>query len=564
MRRDAHLPNGRATLGGLVHDAAAGANLALTMLPKAMAYAVVAGVPPVYGLYASCAAPALAVAFGSNRLLFTGPVGVMTVLVLGSLHHFAHSFSPAYIELAASLTLMVGVLTLLFAAARLGFLVRAISAPVTEGFIAAAALLIIGTQVAPALGAPPPSARSGIHLPAFLAEAAEAWARRDVLVLSLFAACIAIALLARRLFPRIPDALVVIALAFATTFAWNLSERGVEMVGALPTGLPPVSTPSLSPLLSGQLWASAALLALVGMTETSSISRFVDRRTGQRSDPGREALGQGLANVAVAFVGGYPVCATLSGTSVNLAGGARGPRPIYFFTAVALLAALCLGPLFAYLPRFALAAVVIMAVASLLDLRRLLALCRADRLDALVALTTFAVTLLVGPGRGILAGLAMAWLCYLWRTRRVPVHERLWRPVEASEHGGPACLVLRPCSFLVYPNAEAIHDEALRLALARGLPVVLDLSAAPFLDADGAEAIRDLTAACGAAGLPVVFAEAANSVLDKMKVAGVALTGLAFPTVDEACANAIAKWKPPAPLTDKPPYRSAFIESSKR
>ena len=419
MQLDKHFPrNGPASLGGLVHDAAAGANLALTMLPKAMAYAVVAGVPPVYGLYASCAAPALAIAFGSNRLLFTGPVGVMTVLVLGSLHHFAEPFSPAYIELGASLTLMVGVLTLLFAAARLGFLVRAIPTPVTEGFIAAAALLIIGTQVGPALGAPPPSARSGIHLPAFLAEAAEAWSRRDVLVPGLFAACIIIALLARRLFPRIPDALVVVALAFATTFAWNLSDRGVEMVGALPTGLPPVSAPSLTPLLSGQLWASAALLALVGMTETSSIFRFVARRTGQRSDPGREALGQGLANVAVAFVGGYPVCASLSGTSVNLAGGARGPRPIYFFTVLALLVVSFLGPLFAYLPRFALAAVVIMAVASLLDLRRLLGLCRADRLDALVVLTTFAMTLLVGPERGILAGVAAAWLCYLWRTRR--------------------------------------------------------------------------------------------------------------------------------------------------
>jgi SulP family sulfate permease len=548
MRRDTHLPNGRATLGGLVHDAASGANLALTMLPKAMAYAVVAGVPPVYGLYASCAAPALAVAFGSNRLLFTGPVGVMTVLVLGSLHHFAEAFSPAYIELAASLTLMVGVLILLFAAAQLGFLVRAIPIPVTEGFIAAAALLIIGTQVAPALGAPPPSARSGIHLPAFLAEAAEAWSRRDVLVPGLFAACIAIALVARRIFPRIPDALVVIALAFAATFAWNLSERGVEMVGALPTGLPPVSAPSLTPLLSGQLWASAALLALVGMTETSSISRFVARRTGQRSDPGREALGQGLANVAVAFVGGYPVCASLSGTSVNIAGGARGPRPIYFFTVLALLVALSLGPLFAYLPRFALAAVVIMAVASLLDFRRLLALCRADRLDALVVLTTFAVTLLVGPERGILAGVAAAWLCYLWRTRRVPVHERLWRPAGASEHGGPACFVLRPCSSLLYPNAEAIHDEALRLALARGMPVVLDLSAAPFLDADGAEAIRDLAAACGAAGMPLVFAEAASSVLEKLTAAGVPVSGLAFPTVDEACVNAVAKWKPVPPV----------------
>ena len=549
MWRDARLLNGSATFGGIAHDAAAGINLALTMLPKAMAYAVVAGVPPVYGLYASCAAPALAVAFGSNRLLFTGPVGVMTVLVLESLHHFAHTFSPAYIELAASLTLMVGILTLVLAAARLGFLVRAISAPVTEGFIAAAALLIIGTQVGPALGAPPPSARSGIHLPAFLAEAIEAWARRDVLVVGLFTACIAIALLARRLFPRIPDALIVLSLAFAATFVYGLGARGVEMVGALPTGLPPVSTPSLSPLLSGRLWASAALLTLVGMTETSSISRFVGRRTRQRSNPGREAVGQGLANVAVAFVGGYPVCAALSGTSVNLAGGARGPLPIYFFTALALLAALCLGPLFAYLPRFALAAVVIMAVASLLDLRRVLALCRADTLDALVALTTFAVTLLIGPGRGILAGVALAWLCYIWRTRRVPVHERLWRPAGASQLSAPSCLVLRPCSFLLFPNAEAFHDEALRLALARGLPVVLDLSAAPFLDADGAEAIRDLTAACGAAGLPVVFAEAANSVLDRMKAAGVALTGLVFATVDEGCANAIAKWKPAAPLT---------------
>ena len=555
MRRDTHLPNGRTTLGGLAHDAAAGANLAVTMLPKAMAYAVVAGVPPVYGLYASCAAPALAVAFGSNRLLFTGPVGVMTVLVLGSLHHFAEPFSRAYIELAASLTLMVGVLTLLFAAARLGFLVRAISTPVTEGFIAAAALLIIGTQIGPALGAPPPPARSGIHLPAFLAEVAEAWSRRDVLVPALFAACIAIALLARRLFPRIPDALIVVGLAFAAAFAFDLRERGVEMVGALPTGLPPVSAPSLTPLLSGQLWASAALLALVGMTETSSISRFVARRTGQRSDPGREAVGQGLANAAVAFVGGYPVCASLSGTSVNLAGGARGPRPIYFFTALALLVALSLGPLFAHLPRFALAAVVIMAVASLLDLRRLLALCRADRLDALVALTTFAVTLLVGPERGILAGVAAAWLAYLWRTRRVPVHERLWRPAGASEPGGPFCLVLRPCSSLLYPNAEAIHDEALRLALARGLPVVLDLSAAPFLDADGAETVRDLAAACGAAGLLLVFAEAASGVLEKLTAAGVAVSGLAFPTVDEACVNAVAKWKPAlsvgpaAPLT---------------
>src|SRR5215510_5414498 len=157
------------------------------------------------------------------------------------LHHFAEPFSPAYIEFAASLTLMIGVLTLLFAAARLGFLVRAIPAPVIEGFITAAALLIIGTQVGPALGAPPPSAHSGIHLPAFLAEAAEAWSRRDALVSALFVACIAIALVARRLIPRIPEALIVLGLAFAAAFAFGLHARGVEMVGALPTGLPPVS-----------------------------------------------------------------------------------------------------------------------------------------------------------------------------------------------------------------------------------------------------------------------------------------------------------------------------------
>jgi sulfate permease, SulP family len=532
MRRDRHLPSPLATQD-LARDAATGANLALAMLPKAMAYAAVAGVPPAYGLYASCAAPALAVAYGSNRLLFTGPVGVMTVLVLGSLHHFAKPFSPAYIELAASLTLMVGLLSLLLAAARLGFLVRAIPTAVTEGFIAGAALLIIGTQVSDALGAPAQAARPGVHLPAFLAEAAEAWSRRDVLVPALSASCITIALLARWLLPGVPEALTVVVPSFVVTFAFGLRERGVEMVGALPTQLPAVSAPALAPLLSGQLWASAALLTLVGMTETCSISRFVARRTGQRSEPSREAVGQGLANLAVAFVGGYPVCASLSGTSVNLAGGARGPRPIHFFSVLALLATLCLGPLFAHLPKFALAAVVILAVSRLLNPRRLMALCRADRLDGLVALTTFLVTLLVGPERGILAGVAAAALCYLWRTRRVPVRERLWRPVSAS---GPVCLVLRPCGDLLYPHAEAFREEVLRLALAHRLPIVLDLSEAPFLDEDGAEAVRDLVAACGAAGLSVVFAAAASGVLERLTAAGVVVSGLAFPTADEACS----------------------------
>jgi SulP family sulfate permease len=434
MRRDTDPPNVLATLGSLARDAAAGVNLALSMLPKAMAYAAVAGVPPAYGLYASCVAPALAAAFGSNRLLFTGPVGIMTVLVLGSLHHFAEPFSPAYIELAASLTLMVGILTLLFAAARLGFLVRSIPTPVTEGFIAGGALLIIGTQIGHALGVPPPPARP-LHLPVALEEAAEAWSCRGVLVPALSAACMAIALVGRRLLPRVPEAFTVLSLSLAVAFALGLRERGVEMVGALPTGLPSVSAPPLAPLLSSRLWASAALLTLVGMTETCSISRFVARRIGQRSDPDREAVGQGLANLAVAFVGGYPVCASLSGTSVNLAGGARGPRPIYIFTALALLAVLYLGPLFIHLPRFALAAVVILAVARLLDPRRLLALCRADRLDGLVALTTFIMTLLVGPERGILAGVAAAALCYLWRRWRVPVLECLWLRTDSSRAG---------------------------------------------------------------------------------------------------------------------------------
>jgi sulfate permease, SulP family len=177
------------------------------------------------------ARPALAVAFGSNRLLFTGPVGVMTVLVLGSLHRFAEPFSAAYVELAASLTLMVGMLSLLLAVARLGFLVRAIPTPVTEGFIAGAALLIIGTQVGHALGAPPPTARPGVHLPAFLAEAAEAWSRRDILVPALSATCITIALLARRVLPGVPEALTVVVLSLVVTFALGLRERGVEMVG---------------------------------------------------------------------------------------------------------------------------------------------------------------------------------------------------------------------------------------------------------------------------------------------------------------------------------------------
>jgi MFS superfamily sulfate permease-like transporter len=123
----------------------------------------------------------------------------------------------------------------------------------------------------------------------------------------------------------------------------------------------------------------------------------------------------------------------------------------------------------------------------------------------------------------------------------VPVHERLWRPAGVSSPDGPVYLVLRPCGGVLYPHAETVRDEALRLALARGLPMVLDLSTAPFLDEDGAEAVSDLVAACGAVGLPVVFAEAASGVLERMTAAGVAVSGLAFPTVDEACAAYLSR-----------------------
>src|SRR5262249_44291527 len=161
--------------------------------------------------------------------------------------------------------------------------------------------------------------------------------------------------------------------------------------------------------------------------EPSSISGGVPRRFGQRFDPGREAVGQGAANLAVAFVGGYPVCASLSGTSVNLAGGARGARPIYFFTVLALIVTLCLGPLFAYLPRFALAAVVIMAVAGLPDWRRFVALCRADTPAAPGALPTVSAALLVGPERGILAGIVAAALRYCGaRPLRRALSRRRW------------------------------------------------------------------------------------------------------------------------------------------
>ena len=191
------------------------------------------------------------------------------------------------------------------------------------------------------------------------------------------------------------------------TFACGLSERGVEMVGALPTGLPPVSAPSLSPLLSGQLWASAALLALVGMTETSSISplRRPPDRAAIRSWPRGRGPGAGKRS------GGVPweFCPSLRDpfpARASTSQEARVARVRFSTSSLPWCAAGGVVPGAAVrLPAAlrALAAVVIMAVAGLLDLRRLLALCRADRLDALVALTTFAVTLLVGPGRGILA-----------------------------------------------------------------------------------------------------------------------------------------------------------------
>jgi sulfate permease, SulP family len=379
----------------------AGLTVALVMVPQAVAYAGLAGMPLVTGLY-TCLIPALlAVLFGSATRLSVGPAALTCVLIGASLTGMAEPGSPEWVALAVWLSLLSGAIQLLLGLGHYGWLINLVSAPVMMGFTQAASLLIMASQV-PAL--------LGVKAWRWDMNAWSTWLTTWPALFGLTS--LAALLLLRQLKPRWPGIMLVMGAASAAGYATGYADHG-DIVGLLPSGLPSFYWPHWLGLdVLNQLWVPAMVIALVSFLETASSARIECQRDGKRWDDSTELFSQGLAKLASAFSGSFPTSTSFSRSALMLYSGARSGWAVVASVGFVLLALLILMPALQYVPRSVMAAAVIVAVLNLFQPRQFLKLWRIDRIETLTAGTTFAITLATAPRiywgvmTGVLVGLS--------------------------------------------------------------------------------------------------------------------------------------------------------------
>lgn len=404
----------RPTAPSLKKDAWAGISVALVLIPQAIAYATLAGMPPQTGLYAALLPSVIGILWGSSALLAVGPVALTSFLVFGSLSPLASPGSAEWIALAIWLSLYAGVIQFLLGAFKLGGIAALVSQPVVTGFINAAAIIIIISQLPTLVGIPDLLSRNPIDA------VGRAFTDPELLFMTAAFGGGALALLLgfRQFLPKFPAILVVTVCGIAASWALDFGSRGGVIAGHIASGIPPLATP---PVLSfdhhQQLWPAALILALISFTEAMSSCRVLARKTREQWDENQELIGQGLAKVASGLSGAFPVSGSFSRSALNLYAGATSGWSTLFTVLCVLLSLLFLTDLIYYLPRSVLAAMVIVPVWGLLDssaFRRVFAISRDD---AAVAAITFVVTLISMPRVywGVFAGIALTMVSFLYR-----------------------------------------------------------------------------------------------------------------------------------------------------
>jgi SulP family sulfate permease len=481
-------------------DLIAGLTVAVVLIPQSMAYAMLAGMPAVYGLYAAAVTPWIAALWGSLRQLSTGPIAVMSLLVLTTLSPFAEPGSPQFIELALLLSFMVGIFYLAIGVLRLGVIMSFISHSAVKGFTSAAALIITATQLPHFLGLSVP--RREYILPMILDLIK---GLPDVHFPTLAVGLLAFAVIfgLRKYRSNLPAALIALIVTTVPLVLLELHESGIAIVGASPGGLPGFRLPSVDFRTISTLIGPALVLAMVCFAETYSVGKAISAETKQKVDVNQEFIGQGLANLAGSFLQAYPVGGSFSRTAINYSAGARTGISSVVAGLSAALALLFLTPLFTYIPRAALAAIVISAVLLLFHPREVLSLWKINRHDGIVALAVFILALVTKPDYALLIGVIVSLMFFLWKT----MHPRIVRITKdpdlnmflnADVHRKPSCpqiLELRSDNSLFFGNAEYAVEQMLSRLEGQLTPVkflLLDFEAVGFVDVSAVDELRTL------------------------------------------------------------------------
>jgi len=551
----------RAWLGG---DITAGVIVTVMLIPQSLAYAMLAGLPPEVGLYASILPMVAYAVFGTSMTLAVGPVAVASLMTASALQPLAAAGSAEYVALAVQLSLISGVMLLAFGALRLGFFAHFLSHPVISGFISGAAILIaigqlkyiFGVSVASSdvLGSvtglltalpqlSPATALIGIASLTFLFLARRFMARA--------LARLGVPGGSAELLAKLAPMLLVIVSTLVVAFFQLNATAGVSVVGHVPQGLPQFSLSMPGTETLGQLWLPALLIALVGFVESVSVAQSLALKRKQRIKPDRELLGLGAANVASAFSGGFPVTGGFARSVVNFAAGAQTPLAGVISAALMALVIAAFTGAFHYLPHAVLAATIIVAVTALIDVHTFKEAWRYDRADALALLATALGVVIFGVEAGILTGVALSLGTLVWRSThphmavvgRVRGTEH-FRNIERHENTQTisGLLALRIDESLFFANVTVVEDriEALLAANPDVRRLLLICSAVNQIDVTALGVLTELEASLAARGIVLVLAEVKGPVMDRLSMSdlGKRLQGRVFLSVHEAFADA--------------------------
>lgn len=397
-------------------DLSAGLTVGVMLIPQGMAYAMIAGLPPIYGLYASTVPLILYALFGTSRQLAVGPVAMVSLLTAAGVGALAEVGSQTFIALAITLALMVGLIQFLLGAFRLGFLVNFLSHPVISGFTSAAALIIGLSQLKHLLGV---DIERSHHIHEILIQAVEQAGAINWFTLGVGLGGIALIVGIKRINRSIPGPLLAVLFGILVVYGLGLTEYGVLVVGTVPEGLPAFSLPGFDRESLSALLPVALTISLVGFMESIAVAKAIQaKHRDYQVKPNQELIGLGLANIGGALFQSYPVTGGFSRTAVNDQAGAKTGLASIISAVLIILTLLFLTPLFYYLPKAILASVIMVAVFGLIDVKEAAHLWKSNRTDFTMLLVTFLATLTLGIEQGIGVGVVLSLIMVIYRSTR--------------------------------------------------------------------------------------------------------------------------------------------------
>ncbi|MDE0983364.1 MAG: sulfate permease [Yoonia sp.] len=536
----------------LTNDLVAAVIVTIMLIPQSLAYALLAGLPPEMGLYASMLPIVLYAIFGTSRALAVGPVAVVSLLTAAAVSKVAMPGTSEYIMAAITLAFLSGAILLVLGFLRLGFLANFLSHPVIAGFITASGIIIAASQMKNILGID----ASGHNLLEIIASLFEHLGEVNWITVIIGVTTTAFLFWVRKgLLPllielglNVRTASIVakagpVGAIFVTTlvvWGFDLASSGVKIVGDVPKGLPPLSLPSFSMDLWSSLIVSAVVISIIGFVESVSVAQTLAAKKRQRIDPDQELIGLGAANIGAAFTGGFPVTGGFSRSVVNYDAGASTPAA-GAYTAIGLgVASLFLTPLIFHLPKATLAATIIVAVLSLVDFSILKKTWKYSKSDFAAVAVTMAMTLTVGVELGVTTGVAISIVIHLFKTSRP--HMAIVGQVPGTEHYrnvlrhkvivDQSVLTIRVDESLYFANTRALEDRVYdEVAKQPDLKhVILMCSAVNAIDMSALESLEAINERLDLGGVSFHLSEVKGPVMDGLKGSGFLdhLTGRVF------------------------------------